>query len=126
MMEIICKRKVIASVNIINNLVNEDFYVNTLAKTVKGFDFKDHGKVLFSYHNFPSRHIKKFLKLHNDCLDQDWMLNYTNEKMYCYRSSCYKTTVEIGEEHQDVLEQYDDVKIQLFPDLNSKMTGLMY
>ena len=94
-MEIICKWEVIPSVNFINNFVKEDSYINALAKTAEGFNFNDYDKVVFSYHGVPIRHIKKSSKVDNDCLDDDCMLNYTNERMYCYRSACYETSRRI-------------------------------
>lgn len=179
-MEIMSKWEVIPSVNFINNFVMEDAYINAVVKTAEKYDFNDFDKIVFSYHGIPVRHINKSCKVPG-CQESGCISEYTNERMYCYRSACYETTrriknkldipddkwmqvfqsrlgkdpwlqpyaeetvinlakegkkkllffspafvadclettVEIGEEYQEVFEEYGGEKIQLVPSLNS-------
>lgn len=95
-MEIMSKWEVIPSVNFINNFVMEDSYINSVAKTAEGFDYREYDKVVFSYHGIPVRHIRKSCKL-PACRENGCISEYTNERMYCYRSACYETSRKITE-----------------------------
>lgn len=93
-MEIMSKWEVIPSVNFINNFVLEEAYINAVVETAKQYDFSEFDKVVFSYHGVPIRHIKKSCKVPG-CEEKGCISEYSNERMYCYRSACYETTRQI-------------------------------
>lgn len=95
-MEIMSKWEVIPSVNFINNFLLEESYINSVAKTAEGINFEEYDQILFSYHGIPLRHIRKSCKV-KACQEGGCTSEYTNERMYCYRSSCYETSRRITE-----------------------------
>ena len=94
-MEIMSKWEVIPSVNFINEFCFREAYINAVVETAKyQYDFSEFDKVVFSYHGVPVRHIKKSCKVPG-CEKKGCISEYSNERMYCYRSACYETTRQI-------------------------------
>ena len=78
-------------------------------KTAEKYVFNDFDKIVFSYHGITVRRINKSRKVPG-CQESVCISKYTNERMYCYRSTCYETTRRI----KNKLGIPDDKWMQVF------------
>ncbi len=108
-MELISQWQVIPSIEFINTYHSNPLYIKAFADKVKAdIDKYNPDHILFSYHGIPERHLERIKKQNEklcsfpscNCKDN------SQDKPYCYRSACFRTTQLITEELQLSPEKY--------------------
>ncbi len=91
-MEITKDWQIIPSIRFVNNLVEEELFIDAWVEIAEKYMSKeDYDYFIFSYHGLPERQIIKGA-VRGQCKLGDCCNSYHGENRYCYRAQCFLTT----------------------------------
>lgn len=91
-MEITKDWQVIPSIRFVNNLVEEELFIDAWVEIAKEYMSKeDYDYFIFSYHGLPERQILK-ASVEGQCELGGCCNSYHGKNRYCYRAQCFLTT----------------------------------
>jgi ferrochelatase len=81
------------NINFVENFVSHPKFIEAFAENgLKHWNTGKYGKILFSYHGIPERHILKDCDNGHCKLDDKCCAVYSDKNTLCYRAQCYETT----------------------------------
>jgi len=81
----------IPSLKIISPYFDNQFYISTLAESVKKYDIDAYDHILISFHGLPLRQINK-THVGKTCEDLNCKSEMNETNQFCYHAQCYETS----------------------------------